>query len=240
MVGAGGKTTLMFALGLELAAPGKLVITTTTTKIFEPSTPQTQQLIVEENEDMAIKLLEGLSEKYRLVTVAKSRLIPNKLTGIRPEFVARLAGPERVFHIIIEADGASQRPLKAPNETEPVIPENTTLVVPVAGIDALGRPLNDGVVFRAHIAARLLDMLEGEIISPKIIARLITHEKGIIKGTPAKARIVPFINKVDSKADLEKAIEIAREILDEGHPKIDIVVVGAANKSGVCFVVTRD
>jgi probable selenium-dependent hydroxylase accessory protein YqeC len=238
LVGAGGKTTLMFALARELSAPGKLVITTTTTKIFEPSASLTEQLIIEEDEYKLIGLLNHIPGKYQHVTLAKSRLFPNKLIGISPEFVALLKSLESVSHIIIEADGASQRPLKAPNETEPVIPEKTTLVIPVVGIDALGRPLNGDVVFRAEIAARLLDMPLGQIITPKIIARLLTHEKGIIKGTPANARVVPFINKVDSKADLEKASGIAREILAAGHPKIDKVVIGQANKSGVCFVVS--
>ena len=36
LVGAGGKTTLMFALARELASDKGCVITTTTTKILEP------------------------------------------------------------------------------------------------------------------------------------------------------------------------------------------------------------
>ena len=51
LVGAGGKTTLMFALARELAAPQKLVITTTTTKIFYPSPSDTPYVLVSENED---------------------------------------------------------------------------------------------------------------------------------------------------------------------------------------------
>ena len=38
LVGAGGKTTLMFALSRELSLHKEVVITTTTTKIFPPST----------------------------------------------------------------------------------------------------------------------------------------------------------------------------------------------------------
>ena len=39
IVGAGGKTTLMFALARELSNKKGMVITTTTTKIFPPSHP---------------------------------------------------------------------------------------------------------------------------------------------------------------------------------------------------------
>lgn len=239
LVGAGGKTSLMFALARELSEPGSLVITTTTTKIFEPSASETQKLIVEEDEDETIGLLNGTPESLKHVTIAKSRISSGKLIGIKPEFVSSLADLKRVSYIIIEADGSAQKPLKAPNATEPVIPENTTLVIPVAGIEALGRHLNDDVVFRAEIAARLLNLPLGEIISPNIVARLLTHEKGIIKGAPPKSRIVPFINKVDSKVDLAKAIEVAQEILDAGHPGINKVVIGQAKENGNIRVVSK-
>ena len=41
LVGAGGKTSLMFRLARELSIAGDAVLTTTTTKIFEPSGDQT-------------------------------------------------------------------------------------------------------------------------------------------------------------------------------------------------------
>jgi probable selenium-dependent hydroxylase accessory protein YqeC len=43
--------------------------------------------------------------------------------------------------ILNEADGSRMRPFKAPAEHEPVIPEETTLVVPVVGADIFGRTL---------------------------------------------------------------------------------------------------
>ena len=41
LVGAGGKTTLMFRLAKELVLTGEKVVTTTTTKILEPSSEET-------------------------------------------------------------------------------------------------------------------------------------------------------------------------------------------------------
>ncbi len=37
IIGAGGKTSLMFSLAKELSKSGKKVLTTTTTKIFMPT-----------------------------------------------------------------------------------------------------------------------------------------------------------------------------------------------------------
>ncbi|MCJ7654933.1 MAG: putative selenium-dependent hydroxylase accessory protein YqeC, partial [Dehalococcoidia bacterium] len=45
LVGGGGKTTLMFALARELALGSGCVITTTTTKILEPSPSETPLLL---------------------------------------------------------------------------------------------------------------------------------------------------------------------------------------------------
>ncbi|MCD4678214.1 MAG: hypothetical protein K8S18_19810, partial [Desulfobacula sp.] len=40
LIGAGGKTSLMFCLAKELENSGKTVLTTTTTKIFMPTPDQ--------------------------------------------------------------------------------------------------------------------------------------------------------------------------------------------------------
>lgn len=225
LVGAGGKTTLMFALARELALAGEAVITTTTTKIFEPS-PSETSLILEPDEEKMLALVPGVLGKYRHVTLATKRLASTgKVDGIRPEMVVRLAKLKQVFGIIVEADGAKRRPLKAPNATEPVIPQNSSLVIPVVGIDALGRRLTEDNAFRPEIISRLTGLPLGGIISVEAVATLITHAQGINKGSPAHARIVPLINKVD-KEDLSKAEDLAMKILQRRHPQINKVVLG--------------
>jgi len=128
----------------------------------------------------------------------------------------------------VEADGAARRPLKAPNATEPVIPDNTSLVIPVVGIDAVGCRLTDENVFRPEIASKLLGLPLGEVVSAEAIARLITHQQGIIKGSPPGARIVPFINKVELNGDLTRAQDLAKQILIKRHPRIERVILGQA------------
>jgi probable selenium-dependent hydroxylase accessory protein YqeC len=135
---------------------------------------------------------------------------------------------EAVSHIIVEADGAAQRPLKAPNATEPIIPDNTSLVIAVVGADAMGSSLNEERVFRAGIAAKLLGLPLGAALSLTAIAALVTHRQGIAKGSPEKARIVPFINKVDRDGGLVWGWKLAREILAVGHPGIKYVLLGQA------------
>ena len=227
LVGGGGKTTLMFALARELASNGNCV-TTTTTKIFEPLPSETQLLLLEKDEEEMIRLFLQNIDKYSHITLASERLASGKLSGISPELVVKLDELDRVSYIIVEADGAAHKSLKAPNSTEPVIPYDTSLVIAVVGIDALGCRLTEENVFRPEIAAGLLGLPLGEIISAESIAFLITHPQGIIKGSPDQARIVPFINKVDLDRGLTKARDLAEKILAMGHPQIKQVVLGQA------------
>ncbi len=231
LVGGGGKTTLMFALARELASSGSCVITTTTTKIFEPLPSQTPLLLLEADEAEMIRLLLQNMDKYRHITLASERLASGKLNGINPDLVVRLAEVNRVSYIIVEADGAAHKSLKAPNPTEPVIPYNTSLVIPIVGIDAVGCRLTEKNVFRPEIVSKLLGVPIGEIISSESIAFLITHHQGIIKGSPDRARIVPFINKVDLDKGLLKGRDLAGKILAMRNPRIKQVVLGQAQLS---------
>jgi len=228
LVGAGGKTTLMVALAKELAATGETVVTTTTTKIFDWQAPGFC-LILETDEDKMIAHLIQELKKYNHVTLASERLIDEgKLKGISPELLARLAELEQIAYIIIEADGAARKPLKAPNATEPIIPQSTSLTIPIVGIDALGSRLNRENVFRPEIASRLTGLPLGSVISADTITPLMTHTEGIIKGSPAHARIIPFINKVDLAKDTIEAGALAYKILERGRPRIERVILGQA------------
>jgi len=50
--------------------------------------------------------------------------------------------------VLVEADGAAGRPLKAWAAWEPVIPGQTCLLVVMAGASGLGRPLTPAWVHR--------------------------------------------------------------------------------------------
>jgi probable selenium-dependent hydroxylase accessory protein YqeC len=240
LVGGGGKTTLMFALAQELTSTGELVITTTTTKILEPSSSQTRLLLVETDEDKIVGLLLENVDKYRHITLVSERLASGKLKGISPQLVVKLAGLGRASYIIVEADGAAQKSLKAPSAAEPVVPYNTSLVIPVVGIDAVGCYLTEENVFRPEIVSRLLRLPVGEVISSESIALLMTHHQGSVKGSPTHARIVPFINKMDLDKDLAKGRDLASKILAMAHPRIKHVVLGQAQSpEPVIEVVSR-
>lgn len=230
LVGAGGKTTLMFALSHELATYEKVVVTTTTTKIFTPSSSDTPYLLLSREQKKIFDFILKNGNKLRQLTLASEKLANSgKLKGINPELVSQLIKLDPVIYIIVEADGAACRPLKAPNpEFEPVIPRSSTLAIPVVGIDALGCRLSEENVFRSEIASKLTGLSPGEAVSANTIVTLILHPSGIIRGSPDQARIIPFINKIDLLADLSEARDLASKILEADHPRIDRVVLGQA------------
>jgi probable selenium-dependent hydroxylase accessory protein YqeC len=233
VVGAGGKTTLMFSLARELSIDSGLVITTTTTKIFPPSPSDTTSILVSQEEKEVLDFICQNLNRVGHITIA-SELLPEsgKLRGISPGLVSRLIELDLVDYVIVEADGAAGRPLKAPNAAfEPVIPQCSTLVVPVVGLDALGCVLSEKNVFRSAIASKLTGLQLGETVSARAIVDLILHPAGIIRESPRHARIVPFINKIDLHSEPSIARDLAYKILDRAHPGIDRVALGQAQKN---------
>ncbi len=231
LVGGGGKTTLMFALAKELTAGGATVVTTTTTRILVPSAGDTFLIVEPDDSRMPARLGRSL-EKHCHITLAAGRLAQGKLKGIRPELVATIAALKQVDYLIVEADGAARKPIKAPNATEPVIPPDTSLLLPVVGIDALGARLTQDYAFRPEIISALTHLPLGSIISADAIAILLTHPRGIIKGSPPAARIVPLVNKMDLALDSAAAEDLAFRILARRHPQITSVVLGQVQCPG--------
>ena len=226
LVGAGGKTTLMFRIAMELALSGKKVVTTTTTKILEPATGETGSLFVDPSEEKIKDFVRGHLVPYHPLTIAMERLGSGKLKGVSPNLVDELWGSYDIEAIIIEADGAAGRPVKAPREWEPVIPSSTTLVVAILGVDGMEAMLNEENVFQPERVSKMTGIPMGKKITEEAMAILMTHSEGIFKGTPASSRVVAFLNKVDIPNGVAKAKRIAQKILEKKHPQIERVVLG--------------
>ena len=222
LVGGGGKTALMYALGRELSPDGRGVILTTTTKILEPEpSPFFVQFLSRKFDEIRKWVAENIHGRSSLLIV-RERLLSGKLEGVPPEWVDELYPMDGVSIIVNEADGAAGRPLKAPREGEPVVPESTTLLVPVIGIDGMGRPLDEEWVFRSAIASRLLDLPLGSVVTEEVIARLMAE---LIKSSPPGARVVPVINQTDLLGGLEKAQRLAQHLLSADSSRVRRVLL---------------
>ncbi|MBM4340867.1 MAG: putative selenium-dependent hydroxylase accessory protein YqeC [Deltaproteobacteria bacterium] len=226
LTGAGGKTTLMFSLARELFLAGKKVITTTTTKILKPVDHESPHLFISRDDEKIKEFVDHHLTQYRHITLAKEEIESGKLKGISPELTDSLWSLYDVDALIIEADGAAGRPIKAPREGEPVIPSRTTTVVAILGMDGVGKELNDQNVFQANRISKLTGIPEDEKMTEEGMALLMTHPEGVFKGTPGFSRRVAFLNKADIPNGVIIAKEIARHIFERKDGKIDRVVLG--------------
>ncbi len=204
MVGAGGKTSLMFALAQELVDAGMTVITTTTTKIYVPSQKQSAHIVASESVEDVLSQARNLVKGYPHATAAAEYSTDKrKLIGLKPESVDMLRESDLFQWIIVEADGAAGKPLKAPAPHEPVIPESTRTLVAVSGLYAVGKPLTDQWVFRPEKFSMLTGLKIGDPVTETAIIDVLIHKKGIMKGAPVHAEKIAFFNQTEKPDQIE-------------------------------------
>jgi molybdenum cofactor cytidylyltransferase len=227
LVGGGGKTTLMFRLAEELVGAGSQVVTTMTTRIFAGQMALAPAALVLQDEASLLEQLPGVLAKHRHVLLAGSvEVEADKVQGLAPDIVNRVAGLSSVDAVIVEADGSRRLPFKAPADHEPVIPSDTTIVVPVVGMDIVGRPLTAENVHRPQRIMALTGSAPGDPVTPEMIAAVVAHPAGGAKGAPTGVRLIPFLNKVEDAGTLAAARATARMLLESG--RVDSVLIGAA------------
>jgi molybdenum cofactor cytidylyltransferase len=148
-----------------------------------------------------------------------------KALGVSPDVLCTLQLPLTV--LLVEADGARRLSFKAPAEHEPLIPACSTLVVPVVGMDAVGKPLSSQHVHRPELVSRIH---AGDTVTPEMIAAVIAHPHGGRKNVPAGARVVLLLNKIESDDRQRLAREIAARVLNTGQ--IAAVVLAVLRETG--------
>jgi probable selenium-dependent hydroxylase accessory protein YqeC len=221
IVGGGGKTSAMFRLAREVVEGGGRAITTTTTRIFAAQIVLAPAS-VPAAEASPERVAAALAAHRTVLVIGPTDPSTGKADGIAPELFGDLRQWFRNACLLNEADGSRMRPFKAPAAHEPVIPFQTTLVVPVVGADIFGKPLHEDHVHRPELVSALTGAPLGTPITPEIVAGVLAHRHGGRKHVPEGARVVVIINKVERLADRGPAHETAERLLRE--PAIDAVV----------------
>ena len=181
LVGGGGKTTLLHAMAAHGARKGWRVLASTTTHIQRPKEP----LLARTNAELAALWTSG---NY---AVAGAPAPDNKLTQ-PPQLERWMAQADAVF---LEADGAKHLPCKA---HEPVLLPQSDIVLAVAGLSAVGKPLQE-VCFRLETACTLLGVPPETILTPELLAKLLADEQGRRKAVGAR-HFYAVLNQADMPA----------------------------------------
>ncbi|MEJ2247769.1 MAG: selenium cofactor biosynthesis protein YqeC [Acidobacteriota bacterium] len=222
-VGGGGKTTSMFRLAGELSASGLRVLTTTTTHISEEQVHLSPASIRPEE----IKNLGNHLDRFGQCLLVGPPDGKGSVLSIHADMIAVLKERPDIDCILVEADGSKSRPFKAPGSHEPIVPAFTTVLVPIAGLNSLGCPLDDSTVHRPEIVASLAGSRIGSPIAPETVAKVLSHTCGGAKGLPSGGRLVPLLNKVD-KVGIRMADEVAVKLLK--YSNVDSVIVGSMDR----------
>lgn len=215
-VGAGGKKTALYRLAREL--PGRIAITAT---VHTPPFARHADAVLVEGDPLAA--LTGGASEARVVGIARPSGKHNRWAGLAPEVVDRLAAGGLFDTVLVKADGARFRSIKAPGPGEPVIPSSATLVLVLVSAKAIGRPLDAEIAHHPQAVARLTGARLGEPMRPEHVAALLAHPEGGLKGV-SDARVVPILNAVDDEETRERALAAARAAL-EASDRFDRVLL---------------
>lgn len=227
IVGAGGKTTLMYRLLAELRASGAKAAGATTTKILPPEESDRAFLVTADTpEEMETHLDHG---KAFSPVMGKKIREDGKVEGIPPEWCDRLHASGAAPTLVVETDGSRRKPIKAPGENEPVVPAGTTVFVAVAGLTCLDKTLDEQNVYRPELVAAATGAGLGARIRPSLVAKLFLSPSGPIKGCPPGALKTVVLNQADDPELFDEARQIAVDLLEEGSPW-DRVVIAHLNR----------
>ncbi len=185
VMGSGGKTGLILHLAEELRQRGTVLICTTT-KMWLPQNGVVCHTAQETAETLQKKRMAYLGE----ADSHRGKLLP-------PAFV----GWETLADfVLVEADGAAGRPLKAHAPWEPVLPENRQQTICVVGAAGIEQPMGE-VAHRPEIFAALCGAEIEDIATPERIAAVLQKEN-------FPSRI--FINQTDAarEADVQRLAQL--------------------------------
>jgi len=208
VVGAGGKKTTLYALANQL---DRAVVTATVRiPIFDEQVAAVRVTrdpvgALRDNDDWPLGLVPEQERDDRYL-------------GYDRETVTAIRATPGHGPVLVKADGARTRLLKAPDEREPQIPATADTVIPVASARVVGKPLDDDHVHRPERVAALTGLDLGDPIRPEDVAAVLASRQGGRKRAPPSATVVPLINMVDD----DELAATGREIADAIHDRADV------------------
>ncbi len=237
IVGAGGKTSLMYRLASELAIKGSKALLSTTTRIMYPEAGKVATVILGEESPATVKRVQKALESSNPVLVGRRRDGP-KVIGFSPEFIDHLFSKLGCV-AVVESDGARGKSFKVPGEHEPPVASLTSIYLIVIGADSFSKPIASDYVFKPrHVAASLGVDIESDV-SQTVVMGALFSERGYIAKKPRDARMCVFINKFEDPALRCECNRGGSSILAYAHcikgdHRIDRVLLGSLGRRETC------
>ena len=169
VIGSGGKTTFLRYLSLRL--PGTVILTTSTHIWPFPDIPLIDAASA--GREQILSAVRSVLARDRVVCLGKSEpssKLADPSSEISFEDLRAVAD-----HVLVEADGAAGRPLKAHRPWEPVIPPCSDLTVCLVGASGLGKPVSEAC-HCPELFAALAGITPDTLVSEEHIAAVLNRE----------------------------------------------------------------
>lgn len=221
-VGAGGKTSALVGLGYELLDLHWRVLATTTATIHAE---QLQLIPHTMSYHSTPKQISTALSEYGFVFLYE-RIENGKVYGAAMNKIKHLIDTIDSDVLLIEADDAEGMLLKVPYPHEPSIPDEASLVIPIASLGVLDQPLDDKHVYNPQAMIDEYGFYQGAQVRSPWIGQVLRDEGMALRNIPEKARVVAFINQTPVNGYLRgRARMIARIALQSA--RLQGVALGA-------------
>ena len=203
IIGSGGKSTLLKALGLELMRAGGRVLLCTTTHMFPvagvPWDGSSRRLDAAPWKPGAAHIPGCTCEAC--AGLARGSICQAGVLGPETGKLSAPAEPlgelaQRFNYVLAEADGSKRLPLKAHAAWEPVIPSGTANIVWIVGASGLGKPINEAV-HRPELFCERCGCEPTDIATPERVAQVLNAEMQALGLSTAHV----ILNQVDALSD---------------------------------------
>lgn len=188
VVGAGGKTTLIYRLAEELKRKGFRVLIATTTKMYVPEErfipwePAMDEAGDKNRPEKVRQTEEKIEEQLHREGIAVTGvLLDGKEKFTAPPGGERNRLPGLCDVLLVEADGSRQKPVKVPAEHEPVLFPASDLVIGVLGMNSVGQRILEAAHRPEDVAAFLNTSVEHRI-TEEDLKKIAESPLGLKKG----------------------------------------------------------
>ncbi len=228
LVGAGGKKSLMYALAR--ASSGGVALTTTVR--ISPYDSRQVDAIVDIDTPAASAAGAG-----RVVAWQGALHRHGRLRGIPLQTLAALDLGAHFPLVLVKADGARGRLVKAPAAHEPVLPPASDHVLALCSVRAVGRPLDQRIAHRPEQVMALTGARPGQLFSAGHLGQLIARAWGPLIEAHGE-RFTAIINMVDDAGWQGIALDAAHVAMAT-HAGLSRVVLARALQGRVIACVER-
>ena len=221
-IGAGGKTSLLVGLGYALAEAGWRVLATTTAQLATEQLSLFPRVMSSRADARAIS--QALTDDQFLFLHDDIRA--GTVYGPPLSWTRHLLDRVDSDILLVKADHAAGLPFKAPRADEPQIPPETSLVVPVASLSALGASLDEAHVYNPSAMIERYGFARNSPVKSAWLAQVLRDETLGLRGVPQSARVVVYLNQVPARGYVRgRARLIARLCLQ--NPRVQGVAMGS-------------